>query len=790
MSTEALPFNEWVKQRRRALDLTQEDLSECVGCSTVTVQKIELGERRPSRQIAQRLAECLRLSSGEQEAFIRFARGENAPPASPQSPQSQPAQPNPNNLSSPLTLLLGREEAVTVACNYLLRDDIRLLTFTGAPGIGKTRLSLQVAANLLPSFKDGVFFVELAPISDPSNVASTIASTLGLAESVNGSILDRLKQLLTGKRMLLVLDNFEQVLDAAPLVIDLLSNCPNLKVLVTSREALHVPGEQQLPLSPLDLPDLEHLPNLGTLPNYPSIALFLERAVGVDPAFHLAHENALEVASICTRLDGLPLAIELAAARVKLLTPAAMLDRLDNQLQLLAGSARFQHFRHLPSRQQTMRAAIDWSIRLLEQEERDLLSQLGVFVGGWTLEAAEAVCGTGAADGIQALLEKSLLRRLDEGNTGAKHEHRFTMVESIREYALEGLEASREAEEMRRRHALYFLDLAEQAEPYLTGPEQVGWFRRLEREHSNLRASMSWSIAREEVEMVLRFGGALKTFWSNRYPQEGRWWLEGARRFLSESTTKPSLIRARALSSAGLVLRKSREYPEARSMLEESLREYRMLDDKQGVANMLFAIAILIGEMNLPGQKGQVGKLYEESLARFQELGDRRRVAGVLNSMGEVAREARDYPRAIHAYERSVEIMRELSDKHGVADFETNLAYALYYSGDYERAKVLLTESLRIFQEVGSAFSSAWALFGWAGIMQAEGEIYKAARLIGTARALVVAGGAPFDPNDQRDREDIEATVQAKLSDEEWQRALEEGRTMGLDEASAYALGH
>ncbi len=650
MGAEESSFNVWVKQRRRALDLTQEDLAECVGCSRATIQKIEEGERRPSRQVALRLAHCLRLPSDEQEAFVQFARG--APGGGGRSPgedtTSAPAQPeplpapalpdhpNPNNLPAPLTLLLGRGAAIAAACDYLLTEGIRLLTFTGELGIGKTRLSLQVAADLLPHFRDGIFFVQLAPVRDPSLVASTIATTLGLPQSGSGSIGNDLKRFLTGKSMLLVLDNFEQVLDAAPVVIELLGSCPSLKVLVTSREALHVPGEQQLPVPPLALPDLARLPSVQTLLRYPAIALFLERAQAVDPAFRLSEENALDVTTICTRLDGLPLAIELAAARVRLLSTAEMSARLDNQLSLLTGPTRYQH---LPARQQTIRAAIEWSYQLLEAGEQQLLFRLGVFVGGWTLEAAEAVCGRGASEGIESLLGKSLLKRAD-GSGDARREHRFTMLKSIREYALEKLGEAEvdegdggEAEEVHRRHALYFLEFAERAEPHLTGEEQAEWFQRLEREHGNLRAAMAWSLAQggAEEDIALRFGGALVIFWYNRYPAEGRWWLEGA---MKDVAREPSLALPGLCTARLLALRKTRQYPQARAMIEESLRMYRELGDGIGIAISQSTSCRPHEEVALPEDKELAEKLYEESLECFRAIGDQAGIAKVLGSIG------------------------------------------------------------------------------------------------------------------------------------------------------------
>jgi predicted ATPase/transcriptional regulator with XRE-family HTH domain len=811
MGTEESAFTAWIKQRRHMLDLTQEDLADCVGCSRVTIQKIELGERRPSKQIALRLAECLRLPHDEQEAFLRFARGEaresgtaaiggepvlaTAQPTSPLSSSTSSGYATPNNLLLPLTPLLGREQAVAVACDYLARKDTRLLTFTGAPGIGKTRLSLQVAAELLPQFEDGVFFVELAPVSDPSIVASTVASTLGLPESGSGSMLNALKNYLNGKKFLLVLDNFEQVLDAAPVALELLSSCPGLKVLITSREALHVPGEQQFPVSLLDLPDLARLPRVQALPGYAAIALFLERARAVDPAFDLNEDNALDVTTICTRLGGLPLAIELAAARVKFLSAAEMSARLDRQLSLLTGPAGHRRFRHMPARQQTMQAAIDWSYQLLEPAEQQLLVRLAVFVGGWTLEAAEAVFGqgSGATEGMESLLEKSLIHGMRNGSgESISHsaEHRFTMLESIREYALDRLEAGGEADEVRRLHAVYFLDLAERAEPHLTREEQAEWFQRLQREYTNVRAAISWSLAQGEHDISLRFGGALAIFWRNRYPGEGRWWAEWAMKgALKESAGEPTLTHARALFSAALMLMQTKEYPRARATFEESLRMYRALDDKLGIAASLSWTATMLIYTDLPEDRASVEKMLDESLELYRSIGDSVGMAGVLTSMGEAARMERDYPRAIDVYERCLALQLEVKDKQGIATTVTNLAWVVYHGKDYERAKHLLRETLRTYQEIGSGYYVAWALAAWAGIERAQGDPHKAAIVIAASNALAAPAGAPFDAPDQRDTEEIEAAIKSDLSEQEWHSAQQQGRTMNMDGAIDYALG-
>ena len=368
-----------------------------------------------------------------------------------------------------------------------------------------------------------------------------------------------------------------------------------------------MPGEQQFPISPLDLPDEAHMPDIDTLPLFAGVALFLERARGTDPTFSISRENALDIAAVCARLEGLPLAIELAAARVTLISAADMAARLDKQLHFLASPARHRHFVHLPARQQTMRAAIEWSYKLLDIEEQQLLSRLGVFVGGFTLEAAEAVCGADAMDGVGSLLAKSLLKRAvgkyDEG------ERRFTMLELIREYALEELEESSAAEDIRRRHAIYFLDLAERAEPHLTGEDQIMWFRRLEREHSNLVAAISWSLAHDEADIALRFGGALTRFWYDRYWQEARWWLEGVLNgALAKSATRTLSYKGQGVVHCRTCAQEVQIVPAGEGMLEECVAIYRALGDRLELGNTLRWLAtIIIGDRSAGGERACAG---------------------------------------------------------------------------------------------------------------------------------------------------------------------------------------
>src|SRR5215204_2923767 len=416
-----------------------------------------------------------------------------------------------NNLPAQPTVLVGRERELEEVLALLRSpNDVRLLTLTGPGGTGKTRLGLQAAAELTDEFEDGVFFVALAPIAAPALVAPTIARTLGLTESGNQPPEELLKGYLRDRQTLLVLDNFEQVLESASLLDEVLSAAPDLKILITSRTPLRLYGEHEFPVPPLPLPDPGSLPPVEHLTRYGAIRLFVERAQAVKPDFSLTEENAWAVVEICARLDGLPLAIELAAARIKLLPPQALLARLGNRLKVLTSGAR-----NLPERQRTLRSAIEWSYGLLDESEKILFGRLGVFSSGAALEAIEAVCDArgdlpvDVFEGVSSLLDKSLLQQRD-GSDGEAH---FVMLETIHEFALEKLEESSNAEAIRRGHAEYFLALAEEAEPGLWGPEDATWLDRLEQEHDNMRAALSWAIKYEEAELALRLGGALRWFW-------------------------------------------------------------------------------------------------------------------------------------------------------------------------------------------------------------------------------------------------------------------------------------
>ena len=571
----------------------------------------------------------------------------------------------PNNLPIQPTPFLGREQVLMRAQGLLRREEVRLLTLTGPGGIGKTRLGLQVAADLADRFADGVFFVNLTSLSDPALVLPTIVSTLDLKESAGQVLLDVLIAYLRNKELLLLLDNFEQVLSAAGQVADLLSACPKLKVLVTSRESLHVRAEQEFAVPPLALPDPKQLPDLATLAQTEAMALFLQRTQAVKPDFQLTNANARAVVENCACLDGLPLAIELAAARIKLLSPQALLARLDQRLQMLTSGAQ-----DAPARQRTLRNTVAWSYQLLDAQEQRLFRQLAIFSGGCTLEAVEAVGvildpgtdGVSVLERAASLIDKSLLQQMEQEDG----EPRYVMLETIREYGLEVLAANGEMEAARQAHATYYLRLSEEAEPELHGPQQAIWLERLEQEHDNLHAAMRWSVEQGEagksMEMALRLGGALHVFWCVcGHLSEGWDLLERA---LAESEGATASVREKALITAADVAHRFGDSNRAEVLAEESLALSQERGDSAGIAHSLYRL----GRVCMTRSSYTAARsLIEKALTLFKAVGNEKRVADSLHNLALLDTIQGEYARASALFEESLAMRRKLGDKGGIA---------------------------------------------------------------------------------------------------------------------------
>jgi predicted ATPase/class 3 adenylate cyclase len=727
----------------------------------------------------------------------------------------------PNNLPQQATSFIGRDKELAELQRLLART--RLVTLTGSGGCGKTRLSLQVAADALEQFPDGAWLVELAPLADPGLVPQTVATVLGLMEESGKPIVQTLTAHLKDKRLLLLLDNCEHLLDGCAKVADaLVRQGQQVKILASSREALGIGGEQAYRVPSMSLPDPKQAHTSVSVAPFPAVQLFTDRALLARPDFQVTNENASTLASICYRLDGIPLAIELAAARVRFLSVEEINRRLDQRFLLLTGGSRTA----LP-RQQTLRSLIDWSYDLLNDRERRLLQRLSVFAGGWTLAAAEQVCaGEGAEDLevldlLTSLCDKSLVVVVQ--NDGHS---RYRQLETVRQYGRERLLESGGGEAVRDRHREYFLTLAEEAEPKLTGADQQAWLDRLETEHDNLRSALTWSSASGgDATSGLRLAGALWWFWYARgYFSEGRGWL--SRLLAAAPSGQAAAARAKALNGAGRLARQQSDYPAAQALLNESLAIQRQLGDSRGIAMSLNNLGLMAWDQ---GDYPSARALYEESLAIRRELDDRWGIAVSLNNLGGVAFDEGDYMAAGALHQESLAIRRQLGDRRGIASSLANLGNVAYAQGRYPVSRALFEESLAISREVGDrqgiGFSlgtlgnvaaaqgdnaSACAFFRqslairrelgdrWGIAEVLEGLSYVALALAGPARATRIDGaaerlreeiGSPLPPNERPRYDRHVATARAALGDDvAFDRAWQEGRALTIEQAIELAL--
>ncbi len=731
----------------------------------------------------------------------------------------------PNNLPVQLTSFVGREREKAEVERLL--STTRLLTLTGPGGAGKTRLALQVAAEVLEEFGDGVWLVELASLSDPMLVPQTLASTLSVREQSDRPMMATLTESLQLKHMILVLDSCEHMIQACADLADvLLRTCPNLRILATSREGLGIGGELAYRVPSLRVPDLRDLPPLERLVENEAIRLFVERASLALPTFRVTDQNVYAVAEVCSRLDGIPLAIELAAARVKALSVERIAARLDDRFRLLTGGSRAALPRH-----QTLKGVMDWSYDLLSEKERVLFRRLSVFAGSFSLEAAEAVCSgdeldqPGILDVLSHLVDKSLIAA--EAPDG---EVRYRLLETVRQYARVKLAEAGETANLQRRHRDFFIALASQAEPHLTGEEQAGWLNRLEAEHDNLRAALERSRDdTDSSDAAFRLTGAIWWFWFVRgHWSEARKWLDWLEAALSEHLTGSPAARAKAAYGAGLLAHRLGDIERAEVFSAASLALCRDIDDKQGVAFSLFVLGTvalmradderaanlleeslallrdlkhkwglarslnslgLIAQMQ--GDHERARRSFEESMTLSRALHDKWGLAKSLNRLGELARVREDYRQARAYYDEALALCRELGDKAGIGAALHNLGYVDLYGGDLPRSAELFRESLQLFRELGHRRVMALCLVGLGGLACAQGHPIDAAKLL-SAADVILAEGPSQDPTEALEQAYYQrsvAAVRATLEDDAFTTAWAEGRAMTLGQAVGYALG-
>lgn len=842
-----ITFGQWVKQRRKALGLTQQNLASVIACSKETINKVEGDRRRPSLQIAHLLARHLQIPTTDYEQFLHLARPELTadqidifvsaylPTAS--SPQT--SHQVSRTVPIPTTPFIGREQEITAVMDLLHRTDVRLITITGPGGAGKTRLCLQVAANLQGTFANGVYFVPLSPISEPDLVLAAIMQTLGIKDPANQSIRECLLSYLNHKELLLVLDNFEQALAAAREIALLLAMAPGLKILVTSRTRLHLSGEHEFVLSPLRLPDLKGSITVKELVQFPAVSLFVQRAQAIKADFTLTAENAPIIAEICTRLDGLPLAIELAAAHIKFVTPEALLAQWVQETRAAPLDMLTDGAIDLPPRHQEMRQTIAWSYNLLTEAEKSLFRRLGVFVDGCTLEAVTAVVGALEADksgtqtshswsqrirtGLISLINKSLLSQV----TGSDGNPRFVMLALLREYALEQLDIQGELETVRRRQANFFLALAEAAQRKSEGSEQSTWLNQLEDEHDNLRAVLQWSCtAADRTELGLRLAGALWDFWLVRgYVREGRDWL--ARLLAQPETAVSTTIRAEVLNGAGLLAWTQGDSSQATAFLEESLSLFKQLGNKLGCAWALghlgdvaltqgnFSRAVAVCEASLAifrkagkptngawilltlgnavwaqGDVAQAIDIINEGLNLFQLAGDRQGAAWATMYLGFIAYAQGNHTQAIAQVLQSRQVSGEIGDKTGDAWALNFLGRIKQTQGEYEQALSFFGESLRLFYELGIIRGIAWCLVGLARVACTKNHIDHAAYLFAAAEGLLAIRCENLAPVDRHYYEETRAAIQKQQTPNRAATLKASEKSVSGKQAVTYALDY
>ena len=737
-------FGIWLRLKRKALDLTREDLAKRVGYSAATIRKIEDEERHPSAQAVERLAEFFNIPQGERKDFLHFARGDSkfAPIENGEdAPWHPTVRPHPSNIPATTTALIARQQEIALVREYLLKADIRLVTLMGPPGIGKTRLSIETARAVLPDFSDGVFFVALASLVDPNSIPSVIIRSLGYMESGKTSPEDQLKGSIGEKQMLIILDNCEHLIEGiASLASTLLSACPRLKILATSRESFRISGEWLYPVPAFDIPPESEVIDLDNASDFPALMLFVERAHAVRPDFKLTHENIATIAAICARLDGLPLVIELIAARMRVMSPQALLERLSTQFILTADGMR------APSeRQKTLKNAIEWSYNLLSPEEQKLFVHLSVFSGNFALAEAEAIFGRiviekSVPELLTLLVDKSLIRRV----SSEPSEDVYEMLETIQEFARARLRQFSEETEIRNWHFVYFLDLAQKADPELFGHDQLKWLVRLRSTRTNLRAALDWVIQTKQTESALRMVRKLDWFWHigsdhveaaqsllrvlelpdvSIYPQahaevlaqlahhlhllgenftmkigKGNAMTYAEQALLIARAHNDTHNSARALSMIGLTLATQKNFTKAQSILEESKTLFRQVEDEWG-----YAYAVLLFGWAAFVQKDLVSALpfNEQAYRIFNKLGERYFSCVTLRYIGIIQVKLGSLNDGLKALKESLILAQQLDCKYEIAAAFFRWGQAAQYLGNPERTVSLYWAAKNAYDTIG-----------------------------------------------------------------------------------------
>lgn len=720
-------FGAWVQRRRKQLDLTQQELSRLVHCSLSTVQKYENDALRPAKAMVARLAEQLAIPPEERAAFARAAR-QPIPPRV-RAPRALPPAAGLHNSASqppwfsgglpvPPTPLFGREDDAARAADLLRAGHGRLLTLLGPPGVGKSRLALEIAARVGATFADGVAFVALAPVSDHTLVVATIAQALRVRPHATHPLFDTLVADLARRNLLLILDNCEHVLEFAPLAAELLAACPALYILATSREALNLRAEQRFPVAPLPLPNLQS-PDLNTaVRQAPATAMLLERARAVAPDFRLHESRARAVAAICARLDGLPLAIELAAARLDALSPDELLAQIDRRFTALANGPR-----DLPPHQRTLRHALVWSYSLLTPSTQAVFAQLGVFAGGCTLAAATAVCAPFTLAELQAALDALVAKNLVQQRLLPDGTSWFTMLETLREYALEQLAHSGQQAETRQRHAGWVAQLAAEYHAHEHEPNIAGWFERLDLEIDNIRAAIDWSLDHDGGIIATKILVALTSYWHRRSKIEGERWIVRALQH-PEQFDLPNDLFAEALHVIGFQISQRNDW-RSLPLLRLSLAVSRAAGDRLGIARALKALGMLA---RYPGNARHANALLEEGLVHARALGAANLTSSLLNQVGMLRNEQGLYLEAEQAFTTVMEIVRSQPTWNGLAFWLPNLAEAVLRQGDLPRARALFEETMAVGQARQYPEIIAEAFNGFGMIALTEGDLVQAKR--------------------------------------------------------------